>query len=270
MIETLNKYKLALKACNYAERTKRLYLKKFTAFLKYFSGNVAELTGAEVNEYIAAQEANPAQTIIICAAIKAYYTNCCDKTIKTLKVIRPEPEPEILTENEVFLFLNSCQTAEIKALFSIVYYLGLRRQEILNIYVSDIKGGFLTIRKTKGGDRVLKIPSHLQIIIDEYFKIWNQKYLSLTAQDRPKKLLFNFTPGEIRQLFINQMMIAGLDTPATLHSLRHSCATHLYKKGVDIIAIKNLLGHKSLNTTLIYTKYGAQGAELPELTGKEL
>lgn len=258
MLEKLEQFKKALKACNYSEKTQAVYFKAVRKLFYRYRLQTDTLTTAEINQFIIEQEVSPSQTIILNAAIKAYFSLCLDRQIKTIKVIREETTPEILTEKEVYRFLQSCPNLREKAIFSTVYFLGLRRQEILNLAVKDITAAGITIRNSKGADRIIKPPTNLINLLRTYWKEY-----------RPINLMFEISESELRQDFNKILVLAEIGRPATLHSLRHSCATHLYNNGGDIIAIKNLLGHKSLNSTLIYTKYGKQGAELPQLQRRE-
>jgi len=244
-IGKLETYKRDFKTHNYAPKTQREYFKYFRDFFRSFLGEIENLTTAEINGYIAEQEASPAKTIIISASIKAFYELCLDRQVRTLKVIRKETQPEILTENEVLKIIASCDSLKLKAIFSTIYYLALRRQEVLKLQVKDISANGFTIRNSKGADRVIFAPPELVHLLREYWKYY-----------RPTSLMFDISEGSLREEFNRILVIAGIGRAATLHTLRHSRATHLYNQGLDIIAIKNLLGHKSLNTTLIYTKFG--------------
>jgi len=241
----LDNYKRALKAHNYATKTQSVYLKYFRDFFRSFLGEIENLTTPEINSYIAEQEASPAKTIIISAAIKAFYELCLDRQVRTVKVIRKESQPEILTEKEVLKFLSSCDSLKLTAIFSTIYFLALRRQEVLKLQVKDISADGVTIRNSKGADRVILPPPELIVRLRCYWKAY-----------RPENLFFDISESFLRAEFNRILVIAGIGRAATLHSLRHSRATHLYNLGKDIIGLKNFLGHKSLNTTLIYTKYG--------------
>jgi len=252
--DPLTSYKAVLKACNYASTTQRAYFKAFRAFYVANNLKVDQMTTIEINSYLASL-GTPSAITTAGAALKLYFSHCVNREIKVIKPIRTEAEPiEVLTENEVCKLLESCKSAKIKLLFSTVYYLGLRRREVLNLTVKDIMADGLIIRDERNGSRILKPPVFLSVGISEYI-----------AKEGIEGNLFCLTNTELKTQFNKALLAAGISKAATLHSLRHSCATHLFNKGANLLSIKKYLGHKSLNTTLIYIQSGAETIQLSEL-----
>jgi len=251
----ITRFRRALAAGNFSQSTNFTYQKKLSELIKYEGGYIDDLTAADVNDYLATIKGTSAR-IQSTAAIKAYFYLCLDKTIKTCRITRHESEPKSLSRDEVTRFLQSCDTPESKVIYSTIYYLGLRQSELINLQVSDIRQDFVIIRDSKTGSRRLPLPSFLSDLL-----------IAHITTTQPTGQLFKTNRHELRWEFIRIMKLARITTPATLHSLRHSAAFHLYSDGNDIISIKNFLGHKSLDSTMIYTKqaYCAKVSELKQM-----
>lgn len=232
----------ALRAGNYSPATTYLYQKKLALFLDYNGGHIDDLTAWDINDYLTTITSTTGR-IQSAAAIKAYFYLCLDKPIRTARINRRESEPKSLSKDEIGRFLASCDTPESKAIFSTIYYLGLRQSELINLQVSDIRPDVAIIRDSKTGSRRLPLPDFLSELLADHIRA-----------NQPAGQLFSTNRHELRWEFIRICKKARITTPATLHSLRHSAAFHLLADGNDIISIKNFLGHKSLDSTMIYTK----------------
>lgn len=238
----IKRFRGALAAGNYSQATSFVYQKKLSAFIQYNGGQIDDLTAADVNDYLTTISSTSGR-IQSAAAIKAYFYLCLNTTIRTARISRNESEPRSLSKDEIGRFLASCDTPESKAIFSTIYYLGLRQSELINLQVSDIRPDVVIIRDSKTGSRRLPLPDFLSDLLTDHI-----------TTNKPVGQLFNTNRHELRWEFIRILKLARITTPATLHSLRHSAAFHLYADGNDIISIKNFLGHKSLDSTMVYTK----------------
>jgi integrase/recombinase XerD len=138
-----------------------------------------------------------------------------------------------------------------KAILLTVYSSGLRISEVLNLAVSDIdsKQMLIRVRYGKGGkDRFSILGKENLHILRLYWKLY-----------KPKDLLFpGLIPGKpltarnIQRVFRTAKERAGISKPVSIHSLRHSFATHLLENNIDLRTIQVLLGHTSIRTTCIY------------------
>jgi integrase/recombinase XerD len=137
-------------------------------------------------------------------------------------------------------------------MLALIYACGLRRSELLNLIPANIdsKRELLLIKEAKGKkDRVAPLPEKMIEMLRAYYKEY-----------RPKTWLFEGArPGEpysansLQQVFRRAASKSRITKVATLHTLRHSYATHLLENGVDLRYIQEILGHKSSKTTEIYT-----------------
>lgn len=187
-------------------------------------------------------------------AIKKFYEVVENKKINLVEIERPrksKPLPKVLSKEEVGLIINGVQNLKHKALLSLIYSTGIRRSEVLNLRITDIDSnrGIITIRNAKGNkDRIVGLSSKILILLRNYYR-----------QYKPKEYLFEGPSGKqysgssIGHIFKNARMKAGIKILGGVHILRHSYATHLHEAGYDIRIIQELLGHKSLKTTEIYT-----------------
>jgi len=127
---------------------------------------------------------------------------------------------------------------------------GLRINEVSKLRIEDIDIDRMQIRvvQAKGNkDRYVPLSKYIAERFTEYLKIYN-----------PQKFFFNSCNGKqfsvrgIQRIFREAVKSSGIKKKATSHTLRHSYATHLLENGVDLITIKNVLGHKKITTTMIY------------------
>ncbi len=159
--------------------------------------------------------------------------------------------PQILALEEVELLILRTKNQKHKTILMTIYALGLRRSELLNLKISDIDGNrmLVHIKQAKGKkDRVVPFSHKLLKQLREYYRGY-----------RPKIYLFNGPKGEpystssLRSVFASACKRANITKYVTLHSLRHSYATHLMDSGVDVRIIQQLLGHANIKTTMRYT-----------------
>lgn len=159
--------------------------------------------------------------------------------------------PEILTRDEVLAIINSTSNLKHKAVLSTAYSGGLRVSEIAHLKVKDIDSANMRIivRQGKGGkDRYTLLSHNNLLILREYYKAF-----------KPVGWLFPganpASPVSIRTLqsiFKDAANRAGISKNVSIHTLRSCFATHMLNNGANIVAIKDLLGHSSINTTCKY------------------
>jgi site-specific recombinase XerD len=130
--------------------------------------------------------------------------------------------------------------------------MGLRVSEIVNLKVTDVDSGNMQVLVERGKgkkDRYANLPESILSDLRAYYK----KY-------RPAKYLFEGQSGgkysvrSVQSVFTSAMRKAGINKNVGIHGLRHSFATHLLENGTDISFIQQLLGHRDIKTTMIYTK----------------
>lgn len=159
--------------------------------------------------------------------------------------------PTFFSQEEVRNLLNATENLKHKAILTIIYSCGLRLSELINLKIADIKSesNLLLIRQSKGNkDRIVALPDKLLLLLGEYYKVY-----------QPKDFLFEGAKGDqysersVQLILKNAMSKAGVLSKGSVHTLRHSYATHLIKSGIDVRVVQELLGHNDIRTTMIYT-----------------
>lgn len=160
--------------------------------------------------------------------------------------------PVILSKEEVHSILSGITNLKHKAIISTLYACGLRLSEVLNLTLKDIDSYRMLVRveQSKGKkDRYVPLPSNLLELLREYYKLYKPYYYLFEGQYRGK-----YAARSVQNVFKRAVQKAGVQKPVSVHTLRHSYATHLLESGVDVRIIQKLLGHASIKTTQIYTQ----------------
>ena len=164
---------------------------------------------------------------------------------------KPNSLPNILTTEEAKNILNSIVNLKHRAIISTIYSCGLRISEAVNLKIQDIDSKVMIIKivNAKGkNDRVVMLSEKLLELLREYFKEYKPKSYLFEGQFGEK-----YSARSIQQIFNNAVKKVKIKKKVTVHSLRHSFASHLLDNGSDIRFIQKLLGHRHLSTTQIYT-----------------
>jgi integrase/recombinase XerD len=146
----------------------------------------------------------------------------------------------------------------------LIYSSGLRLGEVVNLQLTDIQSNInrILVRDAKGKkDRYTLLSDKALTILREYARLYRPIYWLFEGQYGGK-----YSERSVQELFIKAKIKAKINPNATTHWLRHSFATHLLEKGVDLRYIQELLGHESSKTTEIYThitKKGWDGIKSP-------
>ena len=173
----------------------------------------------------------------------------------------PDRVPLVLSKKEIKRILAMAPSLKAKVMLSLAYGCGMRAGEVVRLKVGDIDSAQEIIRivQAKGHkDRNVMLPSDILGLLSEW---WTERP---TGQDKnvlaPERTLFpgyrgkHLSARQISRLFKEAARAAGITKHVTLHTLRHSFATHLLERGVDIRVIQALLGHSKLTTTARYAR----------------
>ena len=174
----------------------------------------------------------------------------------------PQKVPVVMSQDEIMRLLAMAANLKVRAMLSLAYGCGLRASEVVRLRVGDIDSAQSIIRivQAKGRkDRNVMLPTDIRGLLRRWWKERPRR------QDRDvapaERWLFPgrnagqpLTTRQFARLFQETVEKAGITKPVTLHSLRHSFATHLLERGVDIRVIQALLGHDKLETTARYTR----------------
>lgn len=182
-----------------------------------------------------------------------------DLVAEVFSLREPVKIPLVLSRNEVKRILLMSPSLKARVMLSLAYGCGMRAGEVVRLQVGDIDGEQKIIRivQSKGRkDRNVMLPADILGLLRDW---WKERP---TGQDvgmaGPERVIFpgyngkHLSPRQISRLFKQAAKAAGITKPVTLHTLRHSFATHLLERGVDIRVIQALLGHTKLTTTARY------------------
>jgi site-specific recombinase XerD len=200
-------------------------------------------------------------TITLCA-IKFLYEVTLHKHWSVLDLVRPPKErklPPVLSTQEVQRVLHAVHRPVYRACLTTIYSCGLRLGEGVNLRVDQIDSGRmqLCIRGKGNKDRYVPLALPTLEMLRQFWKThrsarWmfpasQQPWHHATGQDRP------VAQGSVQMALRRAVECSGISKPATVHTLRHSYATHLLEAGVSLRLIQEILGHNSPSTTSIYT-----------------
>jgi len=182
--------------------------------------------------------------------------------------------PEILSGVELGALFKAVSNIKHRALLMTAYSAGLRVSELVHLKVGDIDSPRMVLRIKQGKgrkDRYVPLSETLLPVLRQYYKTARPGDDWLFPGDDPKLPL---TRSSVERVFKKAKKAAGITKHVTVHSLRHCFATHLLEKGTDIRTIQQLLGHRSLSSTQIYTHVAKNfvnraGSPLDTLDGLE-
>lgn len=188
------------------------------------------------------------------AAIKFWYVGVLGKKI-TLDYLYPDRGefkiPIVFSQQEIKKILNVNDNIKHKAILATIYSCGLRLSELTNLMIKDVDSAamMVTVRLGKGKrDRVVVLSEKLLVLLREYFREYKPQAYLFEGKKGGK-----YSERSVQQVLKKALAKSIINTKGSVHSLRHSYATHLIEQGTDVRFVQELLGHKSIKTTLFYT-----------------
>lgn len=257
----LAEYVTQLRLKKYSESTVRTYRNEFCIYLSVLGERSAySIEPEELRQYMkhCTEELRLSENTLHSRlnALKFYYEQMLHQAKFFFEIPRPKKcfqLPRVLGENEISKLFAALENRKHKAILFTAYSAGLRVSEVVNLRLRDIDVDRMQIfvQHAKGKkDRLVMLSPILLDLLRVYIG---------EMDERPNKYLFEGAePGtalsvrSAQKIFTEARIKAGIKKPITFHSLRHSFATHLLEKGVDIKYIKELLGHFSITTTNRY------------------
>jgi site-specific recombinase XerD len=250
---------------NYAQNTIRTYKSMLQEFLEYYKKlDPGKITEEQIRDYLLylldERKISISYQNQSINAIKFYYEQILGRPVRTYYIQRPKKPkvlPNVLSEEEVQLILNNVDNLKHKCILSLAYSAGLRLGEVISLKPGDIdsKRNYVIVRQGKGmKDRYSLLSGKILELLRKYY-----------AEYKPKEWLFEgqfggpYSATSIHNILKAAVDKAGIKKRVTVHTLRHSFATHLLEHGVDIRYIQTLLGHQSSRTTEIYTHITDRG-----------
>ena len=250
-----------------SEGTRKTYLRNIRHLSDHYQKAPELFTEEEVKNYLLYRKnhdkLSKSTLVILYAAIRFFYGSSLKYDWKSLLLLKTEKRnklPSVLSREEVKRFLKNVNKLHNRVYFTTVYSCGLRKSEALNLKVHDIDSARMLIKVVcgKGGkDRYVPIPDDLLILLRDFWKthrnpVWIFPAVGRNMTQAPVSTKPMSKTG-VRDAFNRSVAQAKITKPdLRIHTLRHSYATHLLEKGVNIRAIQQYLGHSHLETTMKY------------------
>ena len=263
----------ALQLAGMSERTQQCYTRSIRMLVEFYNKTPDLISEQELQDYFLHRknvDKWSAATMRICySGVKFFFVNVLKRQWHTLDLVHANREqrlPTVLSVKTVRRILNTVSTPQNKTYLTTVYSCGLRLNEALNLQVSDIDSERMRIHVHRGKgakDRYVPLPEATLHSLRDYWKLhrnptWIFPRLGRSCKEGPTaKIPMNkaSVQGALRRV-LKQLKIKKR---VSVHTLRHSYATHLLEAGVNIRRIQQYLGHRSLNTTMVYLHLTTQG-----------
>jgi integrase/recombinase XerD len=244
---------------NLSPATQRSYLHAVAKFSRYFGRSPDRLSLADVRAFqvhlVSTGISWPALNQTVCALRLFYGITLGRSEIPERIPYAREPRklPVVLNADEVVRFLEAVPSLKTRAALTTAYAAGLRASEAVSLKVGDIDSVRMVIRieHGKGGkDRYVMLSAQLLSILRTYWRLARPQHWLFPGRDEGKPIDVQVLHAACR----SACAAAGLSKRVTVHTLRHSFATHLLESGTDIRIIQVLLGHANLSSTARYTR----------------
>jgi site-specific recombinase XerD len=243
---------------NYSEHSIRNYVSALVNLTRFYKTSPDNLSRDQVKDYAyhLIREKNFSTSSInqLISAWKILQVDVLKKDWETFSIKRPRREkklPEILSQSEATSLVEAPTNLKHKTILKLAYASGLRRGELLDLKIADIDSSRQVLRVINGkGRKSREIPIHNSIItiLRQYFQ-----------QYRPKTFLFeglkvgeSYSESSFTNIVKQAAKKIGLRKTVYPHLLRHSFASHMLERGINLKRLQLLLGHHSLKTTSIY------------------
>lgn len=254
-----------MKLSGYSERTQDTYLYAVRKLTDHFQKSPDQITNEELRQYLLWHKDTyaPNTTTIALCGIKFFYQKVLKKPMPVFNLVR-QPRgrklPVVLTREEVRLILNNIRVLRHRVCLTLIYSCGLRISEAVGLQVSQIDSErmLIHVKSGKGArDRYVPLPQPTLELLRRYWKTHRHPQWVFPAPGRSgirePEATRPLPISSVQKVFRQSLGEVGIQKEAHVHTLRHSYATHLLEEGVDIRIISEYLGHKTLESTLIYT-----------------
>lgn len=249
----------------YSKNTVKVYQEALQVFLRFFQDKqVEQITNADIvnfnTSYILKKKLSSSYQNQVINAIRLFYRKIEHRQLDIDGLERPRRDkklPEIFSLDEIQRLFEATENIKHRTILMLIYSAGLRRGEVLNLQPRDIDSQRMVIHIHGGKGKKDRIVPLSTVILEQL----RSYYIAY----RPKVYLFEGQAGgqyserSIQLVFVQARTKAGIKKNSSLHTLRHSYATHLLESGVNLRYIQELLGHSSPKTTQIYTHVSSEG-----------
>lgn len=247
-----------------ADSTQKNYIRAVEQLTRFLGRSPDTATAEDLRNYqlhLVDSGATPAMLNNLITGLRFFYRTTL-QTPEVLSLMSPLPEPErlprILSPEEVAEVIACAPGLKAQTALSVAYGAGLRGSEVVGLKTTDIDADRMVIHVEQGKgsrDRTAMLSEALLVQLREWYR-----YARAKGRIKPGGWLFpginlkrHLSRRQLNRLFHEAAKAAGIERRVSLHSLRHSFATHLLEQKTDVRIIQVLLGHKKLETTARYS-----------------
>ncbi len=259
-----------------SSRTQEIYVVAVRQLADHYRKSPDQISEEELRAYFLylkrVKKISPSTLTVALCGIKFFFEYTLNRKWVTFDLVRPAHEkklPTVLSVNEVCTILECVHMIRYQACLSTIYACGLRIQEGVHLQVGyiDSQRMLVHVHRGKGSkDRYVPLPDNLLSLLRRQWSTHRHPLwlfpTSRLAAGAPADTVGPIQVRSVQRAFNSALAESGIHKPATVHTLRHSWATHLLEAGINIRVIQAYLGHASPTTTIIYTHLTPQ-AEAP-------
>jgi len=257
---------------NYSERT----IKTYTQFLRrlsvHYNVSPDEITRSQVKDFcyymLQEQKLAPINVNQMISAWKILQVDILGNEWESIRIKRPRIKkalPVVLSQQEAYKLIMALVNLKHRTLLMLTYCTGLRRDEILSLKPSNIDSSRKVVRVKGKGNKVREIPIYEELL--EQLRFYYKHYRPVEYLFEGKRKGAKYSSTSFLNVVKRAAQLSGIKQKSvTIHSLRHSFATHMLERGANLKRLQLMMGHSSLKTTseylhLVHPYYG----EVPNL-----
>lgn len=256
--QTLQNYKRDLALRGYSPVTQKTYYRNIVYFLEYCKEPPEQITKESIKNYlyylIKDKKLSESSLRQARSAIWYFFSQTIGSSVEVENLPTQKKKrklPDVFTPEEVFRIIHCADNIKHKTILMLTYSSGLRVGEIVNLKISDIlrHSMRLKVRDAKGGkDRYTLLSDICLNQLELYWKTYKPDNWLFSGQKPGVQISIR----AVQHAYHRAKKKAGINKECGIHTLRHSFATHMLETGSGIFQLQKFLGHKHLNTTLIY------------------
>jgi len=242
---------------NYSQRSIDTYIHMLHELEEYHNSSIDEISTDQVKDFLqySITERNLSVSYVnqVISAVKILQKDVLGKDWESIRIKRPRRNkklPVVLSKEEIKSMIETTRNLKHRAILAVIYSAGLRISEVISLRPSDIDSDRKQIRVLGKGNkyRYTLLSGNTLDMLRMYWRAYRPVRYLFEGQKQGQPV----SKETIQSVFKQSCKRAGIKKQATVHSLRHSFATHLLENGINLKIIQSLLGHSSLRTTSIY------------------
>jgi integrase/recombinase XerD len=253
-----------LRLRGFAPKTQEAYLGAVRQLAGHYHKPPDQLSEEELRQYFLylqeVKQVAPSTFTIALTGLKFFFEHTLHRHWPTFDLVRPPREkklPTVLSIPEVLQILRCLRQPRYRICLSTIYACGLRLQEGVHLQVGDIDAErqLLHVRQGKGNkDRAVPLPPHILEMLRDHWRAHHHRlWLFPSPHQTEARRDAVMDVSGVQRAFRAALVESGVNKAATVHTLRHSWATHLLEAGINLRVIQGYLGHASPTTTALYT-----------------